>query len=241
MIFNPINLIYFVIAVPIVLITFLLLLKLNKNKDALCYIIVLSILTFGIRFLLIFFDYTIGSMPYLKEDVIFYGLLSGFGVLMTWLYVTKVEQKTFEDYGWKLTDVKKNILFGLLFYIPLILMMPLIIILANIQISLHITWEKIMLGITFGIILAGIYEETMFRGVIQNHLSTLTDDNKAVLLTTIIFTATHIGYLPFIGYGIIYVFVFLMGLLLSILRLKYNQLACFILHGGIVFILVIFV
>ena len=143
--------------------------------------------------------------------------------------------------GWKNENVGKNIIFGLLSFIPLILMFPLIIILIHIQVSFIITLDKLILGIGFGLILGGFYEETMFRGLIQDHVNSLTDEKKSVLLTAVIFTATHIGYLPFDGFGIIYVFVFVMRLLLSYLRLKFNQLACFILHGSIVLILVIFV
>ncbi|MFX1451129.1 MAG: CPBP family intramembrane glutamic endopeptidase, partial [Promethearchaeota archaeon] len=211
------------------------------NNDSLFYIIALTILLFIIRFILIFFANTIGTMPYLKPDIIFYSLLTIFGVVATWIYVKYIEKTSFEDLGWKKENVGKNIIFGLLSFIPLILMFPLIIILVNIQVSFIITLDKLILGIGFGLILGGFYEETMFRGVIQNHVNSLTDEKKSVLLTAVIFTATHIGYLPFDGFGIIYVFVFVMGLLLSYLRLKFNQLACFILHGGIVFILVIFV
>lgn len=239
--FYFINLVYFIIIIPIVLITFFIILKINEKQNPLLIIIILSILLFIIRIILVFFEYTIGIMPYLKEDVIFYSLLTIFGVLATILYVKKVEKKSFEDIGWKLKNLKKNIIFGLLSFIPLLLMIPILLYLTNYQISLNISWEKLILGIEFGLILGGFYEETMFRGVIQNHLMSLTGNNKAILLTASIFTATHIGYLPFIGYGIIYIFVFLMALLLSILRSKLNQISCFILHGGIVFIFIIFI
>ncbi|MHA1382988.1 MAG: CPBP family glutamic-type intramembrane protease [Candidatus Helarchaeota archaeon] len=204
-------------------------------------IIVLSTLVFIVRFILIFFGYTIGIMPYLKDDILFYSLLALFGVLFTIFYLTKIEKKTFEEVGWEIKDIRKNVIFGLLSFIPLILMIPLLIILTGIQVVIQITWEKIILGICFGLLLAGIFEETMFRGIIQNDFMELTTEKKTVLLTTIVFTATHIGYLPFDGYGIYYIFVFIMALLLSILRLKLNLLSCYILHGGIVFILIIFV
>ena len=69
----------------------------------------------------------------------------------------------------------------------------------------------------------------------------VTDENKAIIYTALLFTATHIFYLPFIGFGIYYIFVFIMALILSVLRVKFDQLSCAILHGGIVFILIIFV
>ena len=166
-----------------------------------------------------------------------------FGVIVTIIYVKRVEKTRFKELGWEVKKVQKSVLIGFLSFIPLICIIPLILLLADIQLSLDITFEKIILGITFGIVLGGFYEETMFRGVIQNHLMMLTNNSakKSIILTAIIFTSTHIFYLPFIGFGIFYIFLFVMAVILSILRYMYNQLSCFILHGGIVFILIVFV
>jgi membrane protease YdiL (CAAX protease family) len=120
-------------------------------------------------------------------------------------------------------------------------MFPVVLLLGNVLISMSITWEKIVLGIEFGLILGGFYEEVMFRGIIQNHFMKIITEKKAVLLTAGVFIATHMGYLPFTGFGIFYIFLSVMALLLSWLRLKCNQISCAILHGGIVFILVLFV
>ena len=237
-----INLVYFIIVIPIILITFSIISKLCKDKKRLSIIIVLSLFLFTIRFILIFFQETIGIMPYLIEDVLFYGLLMILGVIMTWFYVIKIEKLSFKEIGCKIEDVKNSIIFGLLAYIPLICLFPLMTFLTNIQLSLDITLGKLIVAIAFGV-LACFYEEIMFRGIIQNHFMEITDNNekKTIMLTALVFTATHIFYLPFIGFGIFYIFVFTMALLLSILRVKFDLLACSILHGGIVFILIIFV
>ncbi|MHA1281612.1 MAG: CPBP family intramembrane glutamic endopeptidase [Promethearchaeota archaeon] len=242
--FYIINLLYFLIVIPIALVFYIIILKLNrdKEKNIVKIILALSLLLFIVRFILTFFSETIGIMPYLKDDVIFYLILTFFGLFLTWFYVVKVEKLTFQDIGWESKNVKKSIIYGLLCFIPLILMIPLIVILGNIRISLTISIGKIIVALCFSI-LGAFYEESMFRGIIQNHISQLVKDNfiKTIFLTALIFTLTHLFYLPFDGFGIYYIFVFIMALLLSILRIKSDQISCAILHGGIVFILIIFV
>lgn len=241
MIFDPISLLYFLIITPIVVVSYILMYKfINKIKPYL-KIILLGIFLFIVRFVLVFFQDSIGIMPYILPNVIFYGLLAVFGVLLTILYVKKIENISFKEIGWEIKNTKETIIYTIISYVILFLMLPVIIFLAEISISLLITWEKIVIGILFGIFLGGFYEETMFRGIIQNELNSIFDNKKSIILTSIVFVATHLGYLPFTGYGIFYFFIFIMAILLSILRYKANQVACFILHGGIVFILIIFV
>jgi membrane protease YdiL (CAAX protease family) len=240
--FYIVNLAYFIITIPIVLISFPILSKLYKYKKILSLILVLSILLFLVRFILIFFQDTIGIMPYLIEDVIFYGLLMIFGIIFTWVYVFKIEKVSLSEIGGKLENVKKSIIFSLLAYIPLLCLLPVMQLLTGIHISFNITLGKIMVAISFAI-LAGVYEEILFRGIIQNHFMEITKNNinKSIWLTSITFTITHLFYLPFTGFGIYYIFVFIMALILSLLRAKCDLLACSILHSGIVFILIVFV
>jgi membrane protease YdiL (CAAX protease family) len=240
--FYIINLVYFIITIPVVLITFTILSKLCKDKKTFSLIVVLSTLLFLVRLILIFFQNTIGIMPYLIEDVFFYGLLMIFGVIFTWVYVFKIEKVSFSDIGGKVENVKKSISFSLIAYIPLLCMLPIMQLLTGIRISLNITIGKILVAISFAI-LAGVYEEILFRGVIQNHFMEITNQNtyKSILLTSAAFTLTHLFYLPFTGYGIYYIFVFIMALILSSLRIKCDLMACSILHSGIVFTLIVFV
>ncbi|MFX1339896.1 MAG: CPBP family intramembrane glutamic endopeptidase [Promethearchaeota archaeon] len=240
--FYIINLLYFIIVVPIILITFPILSKLCKSKRNLSLIITLSLLLFSVRFILILFQDTIGIMPYLVEDVIFYGLLMVFGLIFTWFYVYKIEKVTLKDIGGNVENVKKSVIYGLIAYIPLLCLIPLMQSLTGIHISFNITMGKVFVAITFAI-LAGFYEEIMFRGVIQNHFMEITKNNinKSIFLTSIIFTATHIFYLPFAGFGIYYIFVFIMALILSFLRAKCDLIACSILHSGMVLILIVLV
>ena len=239
--FFPINLLYFLIALPLVLIGFRFISKLFKTEKKITLVITLSLLLFLVRLLLVFFQETIGIMPYLIEDVSFYVLLMFFGVFMTWYYVKKIELKSLRDVSVGDTNLKRNIIFGIIGYLPLISLFPIMIPLANIQLNFNITEGKLLVAISFAV-LGGIYEEVMFRGIIQNYISDLIENKtKIIVITALIFTLTHIFYLPFIGFGIFYIFVFIMALILSLLRERVGLLSCSILHGGIVFILIIFV
>ena len=242
--FYLINLTYFLIALPIATTFFFIIFKVKKRKEEAPALIIslLSIMLFLIRFLLIFYEDTIGIMPYLEEDVIFYSLLTGLGLFMTWFYVRKVEKITFKDLGWKIDKVGRSVFYGILGFIPLISMFPLMIVLTDIQISVEITFSKLIVGVGFAV-LGAFYEEIMFRGIIQDKLRILMDGSKLKIgiLTAFIFTITHLFYLPFTGFGMYYVFVFIMAIILSVLREKVDQLACAILHGGIVFILIFFI
>jgi membrane protease YdiL (CAAX protease family) len=227
------------IVIPIVILMSVILLKLREKRKFIV-IIILSILLFIVRFALILFQETIGIMPNLVEDIVFYGLLMVFGICFTLAFTFKVEKVSLEEIGGKVESVKKSILYGLLGFIPLISLFPVIIFLADIQISPIITLGKIFVGFSFAM-LGAVYEEIFFRGIIQNRFSEITNDNqlKTIIFTALTFTATHIFYLPLTGFGIYYIFVFVMAIVLSILRIKCDLLACAINHGGIVFILII--
>ena len=194
---------------------------------------------FAVRIFLVPFAESIGIMPILNYEIIFYTLLAIFGVIFTILYVLRVEDTTLQDLGWKSMNLKRTIFYGLISFLPLIAFLPLIMFLTGLEPSPNVTWEKVVLGIDFGFILAGFYEEVMFRGIIQKYVSKDTSDIKTIILTSLIFTITHIWYLPFTGYGIYYFFVLLMAVILSILRLKVDLIASAILHGGIVFVLIL--
>ena len=239
MVFNPINLLYFAIVGPLVVLTSLILRKRDREKDRLLIVGVLCLLLFAVRIFLVLFADTIGIMPYLEPDILFYTLLAIFGVVFTVFYVLKVEKQPLPEVGWQPKDLKRSVLYGVLGYLPLIAFLPVVMLLTGIEISLMLTWEKVVLGIEFGFILGGFYEEVMFRGVIQNHLSNLASARMTIISTALLFTATHLWYLPFTGYGIYYWFVLLMAFVLSILRWKCDLISSAILHGGIVFVLII--
>lgn len=182
-------------------------------------------------------------MPYLIKDVVFYSLLLLFGLTFTYYFLYRIEKSSFKEIGFKSVDLKKSILYGLIGIIPLMLLAPLIILLTNISISPipSISLGKIIITLSFSL-LGAIYKETMFRGIIQKHVAILTKKNKKIIIyTAILFTMTHLFYLPISGFGIYYIFVFVMALLLSWFKLKFDLITCAILHGGIVFLLIILV
>lgn len=248
--FAPVNLLYFVVATPVVL---GVMAGLRRTVDPARWaeqngLIVAGacLLLFIVRILLVAFQATIGVMPYIVDDVIFYGLLAVFGVGFTVGYVRWVERRPWDELGLARTRSAgwaKSLGAGLAGFLPLVALFPLLIALGGVQVSTAVTWEKVFLGITFGLVLGGFYEEVMFRGVVQARVGELAghDAPKTVLLTATLFTVTHLGYLPFTGYGIFYLFLFVMALELSVLRLKFGLGACAVLHGGIVFVLVLFV
>ena len=238
-----INLWYFVIVVPIVLLSLPLIAKLYKDEERNRIKIILSLATllFVIRLILVFFGTTIGIMPYLVEDALFYSLLLGFGLLFTFYYLYKVENSNLKEIGFETENIKKSILFGIIGIIILMCITPLIIFLTDITLANPpiISPEKIIISLSFAI-LAAVYEEILFRGIIQNHLNKfIAKEWRIILYTAVIFTLTHVFYLPFTGFGIYYIFVFLMAFLLSWLRIKVDLIASAIVHGGIVFLLII--
>ncbi len=166
-----------------------------------------------------------------------------FGVSFCTIYLYKIEKKSLQEIGFNHEKLTKNIGMGLLGFLPLILMFPFLLFLTGIEVSFAISWEKIVIGIVFGLVLGGYYEEVIFRGVLQDYVNKICGENniKTITLTSIIFVATHLFYLPFIGFGIMYLFIFIMAMELSFLRIYGSQVSCAILHGGIVFILILFV
>jgi len=118
--------------------------KRDKEQNRIFIIIVLGVLLFIVRIFLVPFADTIGIMPYLKYDIIFYTLLTLFGVIFTILFVLYVDRSTMQDIGWKSKDLKKSIFYGLISYLPLIAFMPLILFLTGLEVSLTITWEKLV-------------------------------------------------------------------------------------------------
>jgi hypothetical protein len=84
------NVIYFLIVIPVAVIALFFLYKYNDKLKLIYSIIFLSVFVFIFRLLLVFFSDSIGVMPYIKYDVIFYSLLTVFGVLFAYFYVKKI-------------------------------------------------------------------------------------------------------------------------------------------------------
>ncbi|MHA1734346.1 MAG: lysostaphin resistance A-like protein [Promethearchaeota archaeon] len=232
------NLLYFTAVAPAVSVVGVILWRYAKERP-LARVGVICVTLFFVRLSLTLFEDTIGIVPKVLPDVVFYSVLAAFGITFAWAYARKVEGLGWSELGWSREHIGLNIAAGLLGFVPLALTSLLPLRLGVIEPVNEVTWQKVVVGVTFGWILGGFYEEVVFRGVVQFRLSESLRPVPAILLTAAIFTASHLWYLPFAGYGVLYLFVLEMALLLGFLRWKVGQLACFVLHGGVVFVLVL--
>ena len=104
---DPFNLLYSAIIPPIVLVSCYFLMKLDKVKNRILYLAILTLLLFAVRIFLVPFAESIGIMPILNYEIIFYTLLAIFGVIFTILYVLRVEDTTLQDLGWKSMNLQR--------------------------------------------------------------------------------------------------------------------------------------
>ena len=89
----------------------------------------------------------------------------------------------------------------------------------------------------FLILLVGFVEELIFRGWLLEELKNQFGIKKAILGQALIFSIVHIGFdLPFLQMLSILIGLFLLGILLSLIRLKDKKSlwGCVGLHGGLV-------
>jgi membrane protease YdiL (CAAX protease family) len=237
--FTTTNLLYFLVVLPPICALFYCIGRFVKKESHVQRIVLLSIALFFVRIMLVVFAGSIGVMPYVRPELVFYGLLTAFGVAFSIFNVKYVEKQAFSDFGWHSRGLMRSVLVGILGLLPLFAFLPVVYFAAHITISSSFTIEKLIIASIFGLILGGFYEEVMFRGIIQFHLGQITTKNRTIIYTATIFVLTHIGYLPFDGFGVYYWFLLFMALELSYVRSRYNAVSCAILHGGIVFILIL--
>ena len=96
---------------------------------------------------------------------------------------------------------------------------------------------KVLLNCLLLIIGIGFAEELVFRGWLLEELKIQYGFKKAIILQALIFSITHVGFnLPFWQMLSILLGLFLLGILLSLLRIKDNNSlwGCAGLHGGLV-------
>ena len=97
--------------------------------------------------------------------------------------------------------------------------------------------SKILLNCLLLIIGIGFAEELLFRGWLLEELKIQYGFKKAIILQALIFSIAHVGFnLPFWQMLSILLGLFLLGILLSLLRIKDNNSlwGCAGLHGGLV-------
>lgn len=232
---------YFLIVLPPICALFYCMNRFVKKDKHVQRILLISIALFFVRIMLVAFADSIGVMPYVQPELVFYSVLTVFGVAFSICNVKYIEKQTLAFFGWHSSNIKKDVLVGVLGLLPLFAFLPVIYFSTHITISSEITLGKLILAATFGLVLGGFYEEVMFRGIIQFHVGQITTKNRTIAYTAIIFVLTHVGYLPFDAFGVFYWFLLLMALELSFIRSRYSAIPCAIIHGGIVFALILLV
>ena len=96
---------------------------------------------------------------------------------------------------------------------------------------------KVLLNCLLLIVGIGFAEELVFRGWLLEELKIQYGFKKAIILQALIFSIVHVGFnLPFWQMLSILLGLFLLGILLSLLRIKDNNSlwGCAGLHGGLV-------
>ena len=102
---------------------------------------------------------------------------------------------------------------------------------------LGILSSEILLNCLLLIVGIGFAEELVFRGWLLEELKIQYGFNKAIILQALVFSIVHIGFdMPFWQMISILFGLFLLGILLSLLRIKDNNSlwGCAGLHGGLV-------
>lgn len=129
-------------------------------------------------------------------------------------------------------------LFHFTFHIKPLLLLPLIAILLAISVSFfsiviesitainspnyyktfaEATNRPVFYGIIFVSLIPGVFEEFLFRGILFNHLSRLSNVKTAIFVTGILFAFVHFAFI-----SLIWLLPF--GLFLGYLRYKYNSI-----------------
>ena len=152
------------------------------------------------------------------------------GLKNTWIIlgINKVEKE-----GNRLSYFLKGLLYSII-----LLSLILIPIISNEwgnwlgMFSYKVLWNCILL-----IVGIGFAEELVFRGWLLEELKIQYGFKKAIILQALIFSIAHVGFnLPFWQMLSILLGLFLLGILLSLLRIKDNNSlwGCAGLHGGLV-------
>ena len=191
----------------------------------------------------------------LATPIILLGLnkenLSLIGTIFTFLLFVFSLPKWFEiRWGlkntWILLGVNKNnrnkklilyFLKGFLLSTILILLILIPIICMEWGIWIGELSPNIILNAIFLIIVVGFAEELIFRGWLLEELKNQFGLKKAIIIQSLIFSIVHIGFnLPFWQMTSILTGLFLLGILLSLIRLndKNSLWGCIGLHGGLV-------
>ncbi len=97
--FTPVNLLYFLIVLPTMCLLFYYLPRLVKENNHIGKILVVSGAMFFARIMLVVFADSIGVMPYVNPELVFYCMLTLIGAGFSNFNVKYVNKSTFVDFG----------------------------------------------------------------------------------------------------------------------------------------------
>jgi membrane protease YdiL (CAAX protease family) len=172
------------------------------------------------------------NLPYEKTPLIYL-------VILTMLIVEKTDVSAF---GFKTKNMRKSLLFGLLFFVLLdgfamIFYYFLVFIFANQIPVLSYNVVPLFLTLPFMTLCVGISEEGLFRGYMQTHLEEVYSVRRAIIVQAILFGVWHFVWnlSPFDPFGMLqYVGItFLIGLLFGYFYSKTRNLAPLVFAHGL--------
>ncbi len=219
------NLLFFAVFLPIIIIALLFLIGLKNKlpKKVIIRIITIELVLFSTRIFLLIFD--MGQFPDLVYDPLFYLLALVMGAGFMYYYVRKIEEKKLTEFGWKITDdLWKQIGIGIGAAIILLLVslaLQLLITDKTFSMRPSYNWDLMLTALFFG--LGAFYEEWFFRGFLFTYDK--WSEREQIILSSIMFFAIHIGYLPVEGYFIYYLLMLLFSFILGILGKKVGIIA----------------
>ena len=140
-------------------------------------------------------------------------------ILSFYLYTKLVMKESFKEvFGLYIKKLPKYILLGVLALLSVLLLIYLIsfIPISSVPLSFQKLYNTNLFTLScYAVIIAPPREEFLFRGVIQSLLTNKTNSNLGIIITSLIFTGSHVVYSTA---PIMYVRLLLLGLALSILK-----------------------
>ena len=180
-----------------------------------------------------------GIFPLLKADVPFYAALAGSGLAAFLAYLWLVERRSFASLDWRPATAVSQMVAGGGVLLATLLVCPAIVIAATgVGVNFAPHWDMVDVGFFFGVPLAGVVEEGLFRGVLLERLMASTTPGRAIVAQAALFSLAHLGYFPLPGDAIFYVMLFVLGLVWGWTAHRFGLIAAAIAHGGLVLLTV---
>jgi len=157
-------------------------------------------------------------------------------IAIVWIIIAyrRIERASWKDLGWSLSHIKREIIFGVLIGIILVVLRRSGEIFPHRPI-LHVPLRNALVVFLASFGVASWQEENIFRGYLQPRLKALAGKGAAIILQALLFSLAHIGYYRFETSSHFFlglVELAAVGLILGVYRHRLNSLvAPFIAHG----------